>query len=34
MLDPERFEKGTEADFWRLMNEKCPRAVPKAKRTL
>lgn len=34
LLDPERFEKGTEADFWRLMNEKCPRAVPKAKRTL
>ncbi|MBR3077525.1 MAG: YcxB family protein [Oscillospiraceae bacterium] len=34
LLDPERFEKETEADFWRLMNEKCPRAVPKAKRTL
>ena len=28
-LDPARFENGTEADFWRLMNEKCPKAVPK-----
>ncbi|MBQ1678567.1 MAG: hypothetical protein II062_03410 [Oscillospiraceae bacterium] len=34
MLDPARFENGTEADFWRLMNEKCPKAVPRAKRTL
>ena len=33
-LDPARFENGTEADFWRLMNEKCPKAVPRAKRTL
>lgn len=32
-LDRARFENGTEADFWRLMNEKCPNAVPKAKRT-
>ncbi|MCR5552418.1 MAG: hypothetical protein K6F19_04780, partial [Oscillospiraceae bacterium] len=31
-LEPSRFVKGTEADFWKLMNEKCPRAVPKAKR--
>ena len=29
MLDRTRFENGTEADFWRLMNEKCPDAVPK-----
>ena len=29
ILDPDRFEHGTEADFWRLMNEKCPKAVPK-----
>ena len=28
-LDRTRFENGTEADFWRLMNEKCPDAVPK-----
>ena len=28
-LDRTRFENGTEADFWRLMNEKCPNAVPK-----
>ena len=27
-LDPARFENGTEADFWKLMNEKCPKAVP------
>lgn len=32
MLDQNRFENGTEADFWRLMNEKCPKAVPRAKR--
>ena len=31
-LDPASFVKGTEADFWKLMNEKCPRAVPKALR--
>ena len=29
ILDPDRFEHGTEADFWRLMNEKSPKAVPK-----
>lgn len=29
ILDRNRFEGGTEADFWRLMNEKCPSAVPK-----
>ena len=28
-VDPARFENGTEADFWKLMNEKCPNAVPK-----
>ena len=28
-LDPAGFENGTEADFWKLMNEKCPQAVPK-----
>jgi hypothetical protein len=33
ILDPDRFEHGTEADFWRLMNEKCPKAVPKKRRT-
>ena len=27
-LDPARFENGTETDFWRLMSEKCPNAVP------
>lgn len=31
-LDPARFENGTEADFWRLMNRKCPFAVPKDRR--
>ena len=29
LLDPGRFENGTEADFWKLMNEYCPSAVPK-----
>ena len=29
ILDRTRFENGTEADFWKLMSEKCPRAVPK-----
>lgn len=29
ILDPDRFENGTEADFWRLMSEKCQQAVPK-----
>ena len=28
-LDPAGFENGGEADFWKLMNEKCPQAVPK-----
>ncbi len=32
ILDPDRFENGTEADFWRLMNEKCQKAVPKKRR--
>ena len=31
-LDPDCFENGTEADFWRLMNKKCPAAVPKDRR--
>lgn len=31
-LDPNCFENGTEADFWRLMNQKCPSAVPKDRR--
>ena len=31
-IDPDRFENGTEADFWKLMNEKCPGAVPKKHR--
>ena len=29
LLDPARFENGAEADFWKLMNEKCPQALPK-----
>ena len=29
ILDCARFENGAEADFWKLMNEKCPGAVPK-----
>ena len=33
LLDPQRFENGTEADFWKLMNQRCPKAVPKALRT-
>ena len=33
-LDPNGFQNGTEADFWRLMNEKCPLAVPKAQRNI
>lgn len=32
-LDTARFEHGTEADFWRLMTEKCILAVPAAKRS-
>lgn len=31
-LDPNGFQNGSEADFWRLMNEKCPNAVPKSHR--
>ena len=31
-LDRSRFGNGTEADFWRLMTEKCPNAVPKKHR--
>lgn len=31
-LDPSRFENGTEEDFWRLMKEKCPQAVPKSRK--
>ena len=33
-LDPARFENGTETDFWRLMSEKCPNAVPKEYKTV
>ena len=33
ILDPDRFENGTEADFWRLMSEKCAQAVPRRYRT-
>ena len=33
ILDCACFENGAEADFWLLMSEKCPNAVPKAKRT-
>ena len=29
ILDPARFENGTETDFWKLMTEKCPKAVPR-----
>ena len=29
LLDRNRFENGTETDFWQLMNEKRPGAVPK-----
>ena len=32
-LDQNHFENGAEADFWKLMNEKCPEAVPRAKRS-
>ncbi|MBQ1678566.1 MAG: hypothetical protein II062_03405 [Oscillospiraceae bacterium] len=32
-LDPTRFDNGTEADFWRLMCEKCPDAVPADRKT-
>lgn len=32
ILDRNRFESGTEADFWKLMNEKAPKAVPKRRR--
>ena len=33
LMDPQRFENGTEADFWTCMNQRCPKAVPKALRT-
>lgn len=32
LLDPDRFEGGTEADFWRLMNENCREALPAGRR--
>lgn len=32
VLDVSRFENGTEADFWRLMKEKCSHALPKSRR--
>jgi len=32
VLDLSRFENGTEADFWRLMKEKCSHALPKSRR--
>ena len=32
VLDTSRFENGTEADFWRLMKEKCSHALPKSQR--
>ena len=32
LLDAGRFEDGTEADFWKLMNEKRPGAVPKERK--
>lgn len=32
ILDAGRFEKGTEADFWKLMQEVCPTALPKSRR--
>lgn len=34
MLDPACFENGTEADFWELMKEKCPKAVPRKYRSV
>lgn len=32
-VDPSRFENGTEEDFWRLLNQKCPKALPRSKRS-
>ena len=32
VLDRQRFQMGTEEDFWKLMNEKAPDAVPKNRR--
>ena len=29
LLDRSGFKNGSETDFWKLMNEKCPAAVPK-----
>lgn len=34
ILDGSRFENGTDEDFWKLMNEKCPKAVPTPLRRL
>ena len=34
MLNQDRFENGTDEDFWKLMNEKCPKAVPTPLRRL
>ncbi len=31
-LDPVRFVNGSQEDFWRLMKEKCPKALPKKRR--
>ena len=31
-IDPDRFAYGTEADFWRLLREKTPDALPRSKR--
>ena len=33
VLDRQRFQMGKEEDFWRLMNEKAPNAVPKKYRS-
>ena len=33
VLDTARFENGSEAEFWSLMNRKCPAAVPKKERS-
>ena len=32
VLDCNRFQMGSEEDFWKLMNEKAPKAVPKKHR--
>ncbi len=33
VLDRSRFQLGTEEDFWKLMNEKAPHAVPRKHRS-